>query len=152
MLDQEPLWYPSRNRFPFDPGVQDKQLWAIGMIVVQWSMLEWFIDVETRKLIANDSDLLAEYNKTRNFQETVAFWRLQTERAPNYAPIGHYPGGYHCLGYFRFNTRFVAALSFTFFRQFVTFVKYITANIGLGIKTVKGDFWGYFRGPNPPSW
>ena len=36
----EPFIYPFRHPFPFDPGIPNRQLWAIGMVVVQWSMTE----------------------------------------------------------------------------------------------------------------
>ncbi len=79
MLDKEPLWYPSRNRYPMSPAVPDRQLWAIGMIVVQWSMTEWTIDVQTRKLISDDKVDLAQYTALRSFQQRLAFWRTQIE-------------------------------------------------------------------------
>src|SRR5260370_38461943 len=79
MLDKEPLWYPSRNQFPTQPGVPDKQLWAIGMVVVQWSQIEWFMDMSTRQLIGDDQAVLAEYEKVRGFQLKLAFWKIQLE-------------------------------------------------------------------------
>jgi hypothetical protein len=79
MLDKEPLWYPSRNQFPTQPGVPDKQLWAIGMVVVQWSAVEWFMDMSTRQLIGDDQAVLAEYEKVRGFQLKLAFWKAQLE-------------------------------------------------------------------------
>jgi hypothetical protein len=83
MLDKDPLWFPSRHSFPFDPGIPNKQLWAIGMIVTQWSALEWLIDTDMNSLIANDEALKAEYKKLRNFQQTLAFWQTIVEtRAP----------------------------------------------------------------------
>jgi hypothetical protein len=80
MLDQEPLWYPSRTRnYPFDPGVSNRQLWAIGMIVVQWSMTETIIANSTRQLIAQDEGLLEKYKALRNFQGRLEFWQAQIE-------------------------------------------------------------------------
>jgi hypothetical protein len=79
MLDQEPLWYPSRNSFPYDPGIPNKQLWAIGMIVVQWSALEWLIDTETHRLVGDNQALKEEYKQLRNFQQSLAFWQTQTD-------------------------------------------------------------------------
>ena len=79
MLDQEPLSFPSRNRFVYDPGISDRQLWAIGMVVVQWSMTEWFIDMSIRNLIGADQGALEEYEKVRNFQQSVAFWKAQLD-------------------------------------------------------------------------
>jgi hypothetical protein len=74
MLDDEPLCYPPRGRYPFDPAVPDKQLWATGMIVVQWSAAEYFIELDTLKLINKDEAVLAEFKKIRNFQQRLAFW------------------------------------------------------------------------------
>ena len=79
MLDEAPLSFPSRNRFVYDPGIPDRQLWAIGMIVVQWSMTEWFIDMSTRNLMGNDPGVIDEYRKIRGFQQNVAFWKTQIE-------------------------------------------------------------------------
>jgi len=79
MLDKEPFSYPSRNRYPMNPAVPDRQLWAIGMIVVQWSMTEWSIDVQTRKLISEEKDLLVQYERQRNFQQRLAFWQSLIE-------------------------------------------------------------------------
>jgi hypothetical protein len=62
-----------------NPAVPDRQLWAIGMIVVQWSMTEWSIDVQTRKLIGDDKAILTEYMKLRNFQQRLEFWKAQIE-------------------------------------------------------------------------
>jgi hypothetical protein len=79
MLDKEPLWFPSRNRFAHNPAVPDRQLWAIGMIVVQWSMTEFLIGQQIRLLLAEDPALSAEHNKLRNFQQRVDFWQTQIE-------------------------------------------------------------------------
>ena len=72
-----PLVFPSRNKYAYDPAVSNRQLWAIGMIVVQWSMTEWFIDMNTRNLIGNDQDVLDEFKKQRNFQNRLDFWQAQ---------------------------------------------------------------------------
>jgi hypothetical protein len=80
MLDKEPLVYPSRGvNYPFDPGVSNRQLWAIGMIVVQWSMTETIIEDNTRKMISGDVSLLDEYKGLRGFRQRLAFWRAQIE-------------------------------------------------------------------------
>jgi hypothetical protein len=84
MLDQEPLWYPSRDlrRFPYNPGVPDRQLWAIGMVVVQWGMTETIIDQQIANLVGDDAALEIERKNLRNFQQTVDFFeRLMKIRA-----------------------------------------------------------------------
>jgi hypothetical protein len=79
MLDKDPLSFPSRDRFVYDPGIPDRQLWAIGMVVVQWSMTEWFIDLSIRNLVGANQRVLDEFKKVRNFQQTLVFWKTQIE-------------------------------------------------------------------------
>jgi hypothetical protein len=81
MLDREPFVYPSRTpqNYPFDPGVSNRQLWAIGMIMVQWSMTETIIEDNTRKLIGENDSLLDEYRRQEGFRKRLAFWRTQVE-------------------------------------------------------------------------
>jgi len=74
MLDNQPLSYPSRHRYVMDPGIPNRQLWAIGMIVVQWSNAEWFIDMSTHHLVGKDEELLGQYKKLRGFKQSLAFW------------------------------------------------------------------------------
>lgn len=75
MLDQEPLSFPSRNRFFYNPGVPDRQLWAIGMVVVQWGMTETLIDQIIRNLIGGEERLIAQYSEASNFRAVIAFFR-----------------------------------------------------------------------------
>src|SRR2546427_12068781 len=79
MLDKEPLWFPSRNRFDFNPGVPDRQLWAIGMVAVQWSMTETLVEQQIQKFIHADPAPLEEYRKLRNFRSTLDFFQAQIE-------------------------------------------------------------------------
>lgn len=80
MLDKEPFQFPARQRFTYDPGVPNRQLWAIGMIVVQWSMTEWIIDSHLHRLMGGDSVFIEEYKRVRNFQQTLVFWETMLER------------------------------------------------------------------------
>lgn len=84
MLEHEPLSYPSRtmDKFPYDPGIPNRQMWAIGMIVVQWSMTEFFVDIRIRELIRNDTELLARYELNRHFKQRLDFWQTQIESGP----------------------------------------------------------------------
>jgi hypothetical protein len=75
----EPLVYPSRHHYPFNPGITDRQLWAIGMVVVQWSLTEMAIDQQIRNLIGPDEGLTTEYARHRNFQSKMDFWETQIE-------------------------------------------------------------------------
>jgi hypothetical protein len=81
MLDKEPMWYPSRSHsmFPYSPGVPDRQLWAIGMVVVQWGMTEFIIEQQIDDLIGNDAALKDEYRKIRNFKQSLDFWQRLAE-------------------------------------------------------------------------
>jgi hypothetical protein len=79
MLDKEPMSYPSRNRFDYNPGIPDRQLWAIGMVAVQWGMTETLVEQQIHNLIGGDPDLLAEYKKVRNFRDTLRFFQTQIE-------------------------------------------------------------------------
>jgi hypothetical protein len=73
MLDQEPLWYPSRG--PLNPGISNRQLWAIGMIVTQWGMAEFIRNQNIVNLIGDDQNLTAEYKSIRNSEQRTEFWK-----------------------------------------------------------------------------
>src|ERR1700686_538023 len=77
LLDQEPLWYPSRG--PFNPGVSNRQLWAIGMVVVQWGMAEYIRKQSIAHLIGNDSKLAAQFKAIRNSEKETEFWKMLVE-------------------------------------------------------------------------
>jgi hypothetical protein len=79
MLDKELLIYPPRHLSPFNPGVPDRQLWAIGMIVVQWSMTEFIRDQHVHELIGGNASAKAEYDKLRNARQKNEFWKAQVE-------------------------------------------------------------------------
>jgi hypothetical protein len=49
------------------------------MIVVQWSMTERFIEMNTHSLLAKDETLTVEYKKVRNFQQRLNFWQRLIE-------------------------------------------------------------------------
>jgi hypothetical protein len=72
---KEPFSYPSRQRFPYNPGVPDKQLWAIGMVVVQWGMTEFLREQITFNVVANDESLIQKYSKLRHSNQKTAFWK-----------------------------------------------------------------------------
>jgi hypothetical protein len=83
MLDKEPLSYPSRAalRFPYAPGVPDRQLWAIGMIVVQWSMTETLMFDDMQSLMGDNDALADQFSKLRNFRQRTDFWETLTAQA-----------------------------------------------------------------------
>jgi hypothetical protein len=80
MLDREPLIFPFRRpeRYPYSPGIPDRQLWALGMIVVQWGMTEMLLDQQTRQLIGDDTDLQQQYEGLRNARQRIDFFQRQT--------------------------------------------------------------------------
>jgi hypothetical protein len=67
------MMYPSRHRFPFNPGVPDRQLWAIGMVVVQWGMTEFLREQIIFNLIGDDLTLEEEYGKLWHSSERTEF-------------------------------------------------------------------------------
>jgi len=75
MSDKEPRLYPSRNGFFYNPGVPDRQMWAIGMVVVQWGMTEVLRDQITYDLIGDDTELTEQYEKQRHSSLKTAFWK-----------------------------------------------------------------------------
>jgi hypothetical protein len=75
MLDQEPLWYPSRG--PLNPGVPNRQLWAIG--VVQWGMLELIREQSIYGLMEDDAVLIEGYKRQRNSEQKNRFWKALVE-------------------------------------------------------------------------
>jgi hypothetical protein len=79
MLDQEPLWYPSGNRFSYNPAIPDRQLWAIGMVAVQWSMTEMLVEQQIHIFINGNPDLLEQYKRIRNFRATLDFFQTRIE-------------------------------------------------------------------------
>lgn len=79
MLDKEPLWYPSRNRFNYNPGIPDRQLWAIGMVAVQWGMTETLVEQQILNFIRGDQGLIEQYKKVRSFRAALDFFQTQIQ-------------------------------------------------------------------------
>jgi hypothetical protein len=79
MMDNEPLVFPTRNSLRFDPAIPNRQVWAVGMIVVQWAALEVFIDTHIRKLVGGDKQVMEICGRIRGFQQLSDFWREQIE-------------------------------------------------------------------------
>ncbi len=82
MLENEPLSFPSRHTYPMNPAVPDRQLWAIGMVVVQWSMVEFLVMQHVRDLSKGKTTVLQELNEARNFKQIVQVWREQFDHLP----------------------------------------------------------------------
>ncbi len=58
--------FPSRKDFSFQVAPSDRQLWAIGMIVVQWSSLEMLLGVATEALLRDDEEQLEAFRSDRS--------------------------------------------------------------------------------------
>src|SRR6185437_7856705 len=80
MMDKEPISYPSRNGLAFNPAIPDRQLWAIGVVVVQWGMTEILREQVSFNLMGDDSALLDEYRKIRNSDQKTEFWKRLVEQ------------------------------------------------------------------------
>lgn len=74
-----PMIFPSRKTLNFDPAVPDRQLWAIGMITVQWAMVELTMNQNIHQLVGDDLELIEELSKVRNFKQRADFWQVQIE-------------------------------------------------------------------------
>jgi hypothetical protein len=75
MLDQEPLIYPSRHNFVYKPGMPDRQLWALGMVMVQWGMTEFLVDLQIHKFMGDNPNLNSKFKRLRNFKQTTEFFQ-----------------------------------------------------------------------------
>ena len=77
MTWNEPTTFPGREPYPYKPGVPDRQLWAIAMVVAQWAFLETIMHNHVQNLIGSDAVLLAEYHKQQSFRQQRQFWAEQ---------------------------------------------------------------------------
>jgi hypothetical protein len=67
--------YPSRVGFFFDPAVPNRQLWAIGMVVAQWSMTETMMHNSAQRLTGEKTPLWAEYEAQASFKHHLQFYK-----------------------------------------------------------------------------
>jgi hypothetical protein len=75
----EPLNFPSRSSFPFYPGISDRQLWAIGMVSVQWALVELQMHEHTLRFTSYDAELADKYARQQSFRHKRQFWQKQIE-------------------------------------------------------------------------
>ncbi|MBV8744608.1 MAG: hypothetical protein JO134_06150 [Xanthobacteraceae bacterium] len=73
----EPLVYPSRNMLFLNPAIPDRQVWAVGMVVIQWSLTEYTIEHSINTFVGDDKALQDEYRKARRFPSKLDFWETQ---------------------------------------------------------------------------
>jgi hypothetical protein len=83
MTDKVPTVFPSRHLFSHVPAVPDRQLWAIGMIVVQWGMAEFIRETAVANLIADDEALKGEFKNLRNSEQKTKLWKREVAQKVN---------------------------------------------------------------------
>lgn len=59
---------PSKDKFKFQVAPSDRQLWAIGLVVVTWTHIEQLIQVVAHSLTTETSPERIEFNQTRAFK------------------------------------------------------------------------------------
>ena len=72
--------FPSRKKFRFHVTPSDQQLWAIGMVAVQWTLLEGHIKVIAHGLYGNDAAARAEFDRMLVFRHRLRMVRDLIER------------------------------------------------------------------------
>ncbi len=72
--------FPSRKKFRYQVAPSDRQLWAIGMVVVQWSNLETLLSLTVQPLCANDTAVALEFSSTRAFKLRMDLFETLVER------------------------------------------------------------------------
>ncbi len=72
-----PTVFPSRSRLLFDPGIADRQLWGLGMIVAQWGMTEMLIHTHVHKIVGGSGTLYESYRAQPTFKHQRQFWETQ---------------------------------------------------------------------------
>jgi hypothetical protein len=65
------LLQQSRKKFRFQVTPSDRQLWAIGMVTVQWSLLEGHIKAIAHGLYGDDAAARAEFDQTLVFRQRL---------------------------------------------------------------------------------
>ena len=71
---------PRRRRdLPFDVVPTDRQLWAIGLVVTQWSSLELMIQILGHALTEKDSPERTEFDSSLRFKRRLRQLRILVE-------------------------------------------------------------------------
>lgn len=63
--------YPNRKQFQFVTQASDRQLWAIGMVVVQWSNFEQYVLMTARTLLEHAPERLSAFNNDRRMERRL---------------------------------------------------------------------------------
>lgn len=75
------LTHNARKRFHCQVTPSDRQLWAIGMVAVQWTLLEYDIKVIAHSLYGDDSAARSEFDRMLVFRHRLRMLRdLITEK------------------------------------------------------------------------
>jgi hypothetical protein len=61
-----------RKEFFFHIEISDNQLWAVGMVVVQWGLIEQLITIITHALVGDDTAKRDGFNKTWAHAKRIA--------------------------------------------------------------------------------
>jgi hypothetical protein len=69
----------SRKGFYFNVEPSDRQLWAIGMVAVHWSLLETHMEVFVNGLTKDDPVSLEEFKTSQTFERRLSQWRNLVE-------------------------------------------------------------------------
>lgn len=74
----------ARTKLKFQIAPGDRQVWAIGMVAIQWTVIEGFLTAIGHQLMEDDKAALDKFNQTRAFEsrldqiEILAECQLQT--------------------------------------------------------------------------
>ncbi|MCO6409894.1 hypothetical protein [Hoeflea alexandrii] len=71
--------FPSRKKFKFQVTPSDRELWAIGMVAMQWSLLEAWVSTLVQGLAQHDEDALARFNTTHSLEGRLETWKELTK-------------------------------------------------------------------------
>jgi hypothetical protein len=66
----------ARKKFNFQVTPSNRQLWAIGMVAVQWAAVEQWMNFIVQGLTQNDTATKETYEKTWSFSARLDIWEL----------------------------------------------------------------------------
>lgn len=76
--------FPSRQQFKFQIAPSDRQVWAIGMVAVNWTLIETIMQMVASGLCKNDAEALGKFEQTRSFKIRLDLLKAIVEQ--NMAP------------------------------------------------------------------
>lgn len=71
---------PSRKDFRFHVVPSDRQLWAIGMVVVQWSLVETMMTIFVHGITAEDESAREKFDATHSSGPRLDQWQELTSK------------------------------------------------------------------------